>query len=218
MTNLVNEFDEKAKTWDDDPVKIERSKIVAHAILKEIGDGSNLKAFEYGCGTGLVSFFLQPHFKSILMADSSKGMLAVAAVKITAAAVKNMSLREVDLSQGNPINDRFDCIYTMLTLHHMQDIPGTLNHFYAMAQNEGYLFVIDLDREDGSFHGAGFRGHNGFNRESLQNDAAKAGFSDVAFRTVFSITKKKENGETVVYPLFMMCCRKRPLALASKPI
>lgn len=208
MTNIVNEFDEKAKTWDDDPAKIERSKTVAHAMFKEIGDGSDLKAFEYGCGTGLVSFFLQSHFKSILMADSSKGMLAVAAAKITKTGAKNMSVREVDLSHGNPINDRFDCIYTMLTLHHMRDISGTVDHFYAMTENEGYLFVIDLDCEDGSFHGTGFSGHNGFSREFLQRNVENAGFSDVVFRTVFSITKKKENGETGVYPLFLMCCRK----------
>ena len=72
---LMNDFEQKALGWDDDPSKVKRAKIIADEIKKNIMLSQNMVAFEYGCGTGLVSFNLQPLLKNIVLGDSSEGML-----------------------------------------------------------------------------------------------------------------------------------------------
>lgn len=82
-----------------------------------------------------------------------------------------------------------------------------LQDLYTLLEPGGYLCVADLDAEDGSFHGAGFDGHNGFERVQLGALAEKAGFSGVDFSTVFRMTRGSDDGVRD-YPIFMMCCRK----------
>ncbi len=78
MTN----FDERARDWDSDPKKVERARVVADAIRKTIPLSQEMKALEYGCGTGLLSFALQPDLGEITLADTSQGMLDVLREKI----------------------------------------------------------------------------------------------------------------------------------------
>ena len=78
-------FDARAATWDDDPLKVERANAIAAAIVREVPLVAGMRALEYGCGTGLLSFALRTHFADITMADVSDGMLAVANAKIDAA-------------------------------------------------------------------------------------------------------------------------------------
>src|ERR1041385_6452519 len=94
MTN----FDERAKDWDSDPAKVERARVVADAIRKAIPLSKEMKAFEYGCGTGLLSFALQSDLGQITLADTSQGMLDVLREKIANAGVSNMHPLRFDLT------------------------------------------------------------------------------------------------------------------------
>jgi predicted TPR repeat methyltransferase len=71
------DFDEKAGTWDSDPVKFARAYAVAEAIRNYVPISARSTGFEFGCGTGLLSFALLPYNKHIILADISAGMLAV---------------------------------------------------------------------------------------------------------------------------------------------
>lgn len=59
----MEDFDELALTWDNEPRRVERAKVVANDIIKAISNLDNMSGLEYGCGTGLLSFNLQPHLK-----------------------------------------------------------------------------------------------------------------------------------------------------------
>ena len=83
MTN----FDERAKDWDTDPMKVERAQSVADAIRRAVPLTADMSALEYGCGTGLLSFALQSHLGKITLADTSLGMLSVLTEKIAASGV-----------------------------------------------------------------------------------------------------------------------------------
>jgi hypothetical protein len=48
-------FDEQAATWDEDPAKVERSAVVAAAIIATVPLSSATRMLEYGAGTGLVT-------------------------------------------------------------------------------------------------------------------------------------------------------------------
>jgi ubiquinone/menaquinone biosynthesis C-methylase UbiE len=118
MTN----FDERAKDWDSDPDKVERARIVADAIRKAIPLSNNIKALEYGCGTGLLSFALQSNLGQITLADTSQGMLDVLLEKIANAEVTNMHPVQLDLETDVIPEERYDIIYSLMTMHHIHDV------------------------------------------------------------------------------------------------
>src|SRR5512136_605788 len=190
----MNEFDQKASQWDARPVRVERAQAVADGIKAAVPLSPRMTALEYGCGTGLLSFALQPQLGHITLADSSTGMLAVLREKIAAANIQNtctahnrlqysagMTLLQLDLSVDPLPAERYQLIYTLMTLHHIPDTDRMLHAFYQLLDAPGYLCVADLDKEDGTFHEEEFHGHLGFDRNELGERASQAGFQTINF-------------------------------------
>ena len=203
----MQEFDLKARDWDKDPAKIERARVVAEGIRQRVPLASPVSALEYGCGTGLLSFALQHHLARITLADSSDGMLTVLREKIAAAGIRNMTPLKLDLAVDPPPSERFQLVYTLMTLHHIPDTERILRAFHDLLEAAGTLCVVDLDREDGSFHGSGFVGHSGFDRGVLARQAVQSGFRNVTFSTVFELSKETASGMNT-FPLFLMVAEK----------
>lgn len=195
-------FDARAKTWDDDPLKRERADAVAAAIRRRIPLSPAWHGLEYGCGTGLLSFALRQDLGRITLADSSAGMLAVLAEKIAAAGFSHFQPLALDLTAGPLPAERYDLIYSLMTLHHVPDTGQLLRAFHGLLQPGGWLAIADLDTEDGSFHGEGFDGHNGFDRAALGAKLTAAGFSDVDFSTCYVMKKATDRGLRD-YPIFL---------------
>lgn len=205
----MTHFDERAKDWDSDPMKVERARVVADAIRAALPLSTDMTALEYGCGTGLLSFALQSDLGHITLADESQGMLDVLGEKIAAAGVTNMHPVRLDLSSGTLPAQRFDITYSLLVLHHVQDVPDMLTKFHAVLKADGILVVADLDKEDGTFHSTGISYfHDGFARDELQQMVEAAGFGEVKFSTGYVIRKKVGEGERE-YPVFLMVARKK---------
>lgn len=204
MTN----FDERAKDWDSDPNKVERARAVADAIRKTIPLSTNIKALEYGCGTGLLSFALQPYLGSITLADSSQGMLDVLSQKIADAGVTNMHPIRLDLATDPLPSERYHLTYSLMTLHHIDNTSNILAKFHAVLEPNGNLLVADLDNEDGSFHTDGTTDvHKGFERGELRKLVEAAGFKNITYSTAYEI-KKKIDGEEKIFPVFLMSAQK----------
>ncbi len=200
-------FDSKAREWDENPVFVERGLKIAEAIRKAVPVHRHMNVLDYGCGTGLLSFPLKDELGTILLADSSDGMLAVVAEKIAAQRVSNMTPMKLDLMAEAPPAQRFDLIYTSMTLHHVPDTDAILRIFHDLLNPGGTLCIADLDKEDGSFHGPEVDVHHGFDRADLSRRAGWAGFNDMHFQTVFNITKEYPGG-TRDYPVFLMTARR----------
>lgn len=203
----ASHFDSKARSWDDNPVFQERGLKIAEAVRKAVPLRADMNALDYGCGTGLLSFPLKDELGSILMADSSSGMLDVVAEKITAQGVTNMTPQKLDLLTDPAPAQTFDLIVTAMTLHHVPDTEHILRIFHDLLKPGGYLCIADLDQEDGSFHGPEVDVHHGFDQADLRQRAAQAGFADIQFQTVFTITKERETGARD-YPVFLMTARR----------
>ena len=204
MTN----FDERAKDWDSDPKKVERARAVAQAIRKAIPLSNEMKALEYGCGTGLLSFALQSDLGQITLADTSQGMLDVLSGKIASADVTNMHPVRLDLASDPLPDEKYDLTYSLMTLHHIHNADDMLVKFRDLLVPNGYLLVADLDKEDGSFHTDGTTDvHLGFDRHELQATAESIGFSKVEFSTAYEI-KKKIGNEEKTFPVFLMTAQK----------
>ena len=199
----MSEFDEKARTWDAEPERVIRAQVVADAIRERLSIDANTRVLDYGCGTGLLGFALLPHVGHVTFADDSEGMLEIVQEKITAAAAENTEALLLDLTTDPPPADRFDLVVTLMTLHHIEDTDMILRRFQTMCAGGGTLCVVDLDRENGSFHGSGFTGHHGFDRENIVGAARRAGFHPVTIETVHTMTRETENG-LEQYPLFLL--------------
>lgn len=201
-------FDSQARQWDDSPLFRERGLKIADAVRQAVPLNRDMTALDYGCGTGLLAFPLKDALGTILMADSSAGMLEVVNEKIAAQGVRNMTTLQLDLLADPVPTQRFDLIVTAMTLHHVPDTDRILSLFHELLKPGGYLCIADLDQEDGSFHGPEVDVHHGFDRANLGRRAAQAGFAEVQFQTVFSIAKERDSG-TQDYPVFLLTARRQ---------
>ncbi len=196
-------FDSKARQWDSNPVFVERAEKIAAAIRAEVALNTGMSALDYGCGSGLLSFPLKDELGQITCKDTSAGMLNVLREKIADQGVTNMTVRQTDLTADTMPDERYDLIYSSMTLHHIPDTAKILSVFHALLRPGGHLCIADLDQEDGSFHGIEIDVHHGFDRTALKALARAAGFVEVRFRTVFEIVKQQETGERA-FPVFLM--------------
>jgi ubiquinone/menaquinone biosynthesis C-methylase UbiE len=198
----VTDFDASAKTWDD-PQKIERAEAVAGAIRRSVPLAPSMRALEYGAGTGLLSFSLRDALGPITLADPSAGMREVAAGKIEAAGAADMRVVDLDFVRDPLPAERYELIFSLMTLHHVPDVPKVLAAFHALLGGGGWLAVADLDGEDGSFHGEGADVHHGFERGAFRRMLEGAGFADVEISDCYEMSKGDRT-----YSMFLACARK----------
>ncbi|MFP4662463.1 MAG: class I SAM-dependent methyltransferase [Halanaerobiales bacterium] len=203
----MSEFDDKAENWDENPERRERARKVAEGILNEIEVTPDMKAFEYGCGTGLLSFQLHEFFKKIVLADSSHGMLKVLRDKLAECDIENMEPRYLDLTYDPIPSEKFNIIYTLMTLHHIAELDKVITEFYNMLEKHGYLCIADLVEEDGSFHGDQFLGHNGFARKELEELLVNKSFKIVNYQIIYE-RKKMIDDKEKTFPVFLLIAQK----------
>ena len=201
-TNDLAGVDARARTWDD-AGKIRRAEAVAAAIRRAVPLRRDMRALEYGAGTGLLSFCLRENLGSITLADVSPGMLEVAAEKIATAKATDMRVLDLDLVRDPVPAERYDLIFSLMTLHHVPDVPRVLAAFHDMLNAGGWLCIADLDAEDGSFHGEGVDVHHGFERGALQTALMNAQFTKPRIDDCFEVDKGDRR-----YPIFLASARK----------
>ncbi len=193
----MSEFDARAGTWDQDPAKVARALTVGRAIAEAV-PLVGLRVLEYGCGTGLLGFALQPQVAWVTLADTSEGMLAVLRAKIAAAGAGNMTPVRLDLLAEALPEARHDLVCSLMTLHHIPDTPGILRRFHEVLAPGGWVALADLEAEDGSFHGPEANVHRGFDREALRLQLTQAGFNAIQIETVCEVTRDGRH-----YPVFL---------------
>lgn len=196
-------FDERAATWDEDPTKVERAAAVADAIVATVPlDPATRGRVEYGAGTGLVTQALQDHVGPVTLADASEGMRSAMLAKIDAGTLTAARIWALDLATDPPPHEQFDLIVTVMVLHHIVDLTPVLAGFAALLAPGGHLCIVDLDHEDGSFHGEGFAGHHGFERSELADQLVAAGFGEPAFQDCYEMVR-----DGVPYATFLAVTR-----------
>ena len=198
------DFNTQALTWDNEK-RIKRAKVIAEQIAQIIPLKSHYSALEFGCGTGLISFNLFDKLKNITCIDTAKGMIDVLNSKIELFQVNNMVAYQYDINNESLLLQRFDLIFTSMALHHITDCETTLAKLYRLLKKDGYLCIVELDEEDGSFHKAekDFKGRNGFNQKELRKNLERIGLEELESYT-FLKDKKVIDEVAVNYSLFIM--------------
>ncbi|HCB69772.1 MAG TPA: class I SAM-dependent methyltransferase [Persephonella sp.] len=207
MMDIGKRFDQVANRYDT-PDKFERSKIFVENILSQIPVKNDFKVLDVGAGTGTVDILLSPYVKEIHAYDLSEGMLSVFSEKIRREGIKNIKIFREDILNKDGDHTDFDLVITSMTLHHIEDTYKAVKKLSDFLKVGGYLVVVDLEKEDGTFHSDNTDvKHFGFDREEIESMFRSAGLQDINVQTVFTIDKERE-GKIRKYPVFMAYGRK----------
>lgn len=185
-------FDEEAATWDDDPGHEERQQAVARSIRAAVDLSPGMRAVDVGGGTGRLSILLADRVGSVVVTDPSAGMVRVAGERIAEAGLGDrLSAVRADLTTDRLDGD-FDVAWSSMALHHVPDLDALLRSVAELLVVGGRIAVADLDADpDGAFHAekVDFDGHDGFDRDQLADQLARAGFADIKFTDATTILK-----------------------------
>jgi ubiquinone/menaquinone biosynthesis C-methylase UbiE len=202
-------FDTEAATWDENPRRVKVANDIADAISCESILTSDMDVLEFGCGTGLLTLRLRPLVHSVTGVDSSQGMLSVIRAKIEAQHLSNIKALYLDLEKGDVLEGRYDVVVCSMTLHHVKEIKPLLDQFYRVIAPNGYLCIADLDPDDGHFHGDNDTVfHHGFDRATMRQEFAEAGFGEVQDRSAAEVAKPIAGGGMRSFSVFLMTGRK----------
>lgn len=202
--NNLNKFDRLASTWDDKPSRVAMAKRFGEAISESLELKSDFKLVDYGCGTGNCAIFLSESVGRVTGVDVSAPMLERFREKTKDFGDKFelvcANLQDEHINFNNP-----DVIISTMAFHHLDHPQSIAKHFFEELKSGGYVALIDLDSEDGSFHDDGNEGvkHFGFCREFFKDMLEKSGFTDIKDKTVHTIRKNDKE-----YSIFLITAKK----------
>jgi SAM-dependent methyltransferase len=104
------------------------------------------EALEVGCGAGAFSRRLAERSERVLALDLSPNMVALARER--SAGFPNIDYRVADVLKAELPSERFDCVATVATLHHLP-AAGALSKLKGSLKKGGVLLVLDLFQEEG---------------------------------------------------------------------
>jgi ubiquinone/menaquinone biosynthesis C-methylase UbiE len=206
---MANHFDQKAQEFDNNPIIQEMGKIFARTLRQRVELSSESRLLDFGCGTGQIGLQLSPLVGSLVMVDSSQGMLARVREKVDQTNQTNVVVMSVEQHTALQPSPLYDCIYTNMVLHHIADIPGFARQMHGQLRTGGTLCIGDLYKEEGTFHGENpdVR-HFGFEPAELSHTLESCGFSIATCECYHSIKKPDAAGVMREYPLFFLAARR----------
>ena len=200
----MNRFDLLARSWDEKPRRVENARKIGEAILRKIPISKSWKVLDFGAGSGLLTFFLQPYVGQIDAVDNSKGMVEVLKEKISKSGVKNINPIWGDIERLKLQEENYDLIVSSMTLHHIKEPLKLFKKLKRYLKSGGFIAIADLQKEDGTFHETNEDVyHFGFTEEELRNFLHFAGFEVLSVETV-NVIKKNEKE----YPVLLAIGRK----------
>jgi ubiquinone/menaquinone biosynthesis C-methylase UbiE len=199
----MSTFDQKAQAWDT-PERRDRARAIADIIRAHVPLSRSMRAIDIGAGTGLLGLALAADVGSMVLAEPSEGMLAVAREKLAADGPGNVTAIPFDIQAAPTGGASFDLAVSLLVLHHVEDTTIALRAISELLAPGGRIALLDLDAEDGTFHDdpEGIH-HHGFDQAALRTTAASVGFRDVETRIVSEIDRDGR-----MYPLFLLTARR----------
>jgi ubiquinone/menaquinone biosynthesis C-methylase UbiE len=201
---MIDEFKEKSKVWDSNPVIVGMSEVFSAEIRKNIKLTGDTKVLEFGCGTGLVGLSLAPEVRSIVMVDKSAAMLSVLREKVSAFDFRNVEIIEGEIDQAGIEKSSMEVIFSFMAFHHIDDISAVLRIFRSILKKDGCVILGDLCKEDGGFHGTGMVPHNGFGPEEIRDLFVSNGFKVNKLYPFNTVKKPDPQGNLRSYDQFIL--------------
>jgi ubiquinone/menaquinone biosynthesis C-methylase UbiE len=192
----VTHFNNLANEWDS-PEKVKLMHGLAINATKSLNLKPGLKIMDFGCGTGLFGLEFLEFASELVGVDTSEGML-----KVMQQKTSNLHhVRTININLENEeLDEKFDLIISSMAFHHLEDPAKMISKMHTMLTEKGRLVIVDLDKEDGTFHpdneGMGVK-HFGFSKDELLKWAKD--YSDTHHEIIYKVEKNEQ-----VYPQFML--------------
>ncbi|KAF1944737.1 S-adenosyl-L-methionine-dependent methyltransferase [Clathrospora elynae] len=215
-------FSEEALSWDSNKRHGESTQKAFEAIQQyvpafEDGRNKELDVLEIGCGTGLVSFMLAPHVRSLIGVDTADGMISAFSAKLSAIDKPNLcavnhlltnadspqlqgtaALLATQRGEESAPPYRFDLVVSHLTLHHIPSLPQILATLHACLKPGGVVALTDYEDfgpEAVQFHPIRKRPgveRHGIKRDEMEELLLGTGFNEVRTEKAFVLRKEVE--------------------------
>ncbi|KAH8702737.1 S-adenosyl-L-methionine-dependent methyltransferase [Phaeosphaeriaceae sp. PMI808] len=231
-------FTKEAAEWDANTKHVESTSKAFAAVQEYVpafkyGSSKDIDVLEIGCGTGLLSFQIAPHVRSLVGVDTADGMIAAFDTKLSALQNPNLTalnhlLLDADsaelqractslLGDAAQTPHRFDLVVSHLTLHHIADMAGLFATLFACLKPGGMVALTDYEdfgKEAIRFHPGSKRAgveRHGIRKEEARRMLVDAGFEDARVEVAFVLGKvvdEEEGMEKVVGEMefpFLMC-------------
>ena len=111
-------------------------------VLRSVPPGSR-RALDVGCGTGLLARRLAEHCEEVVAIDADNS--AVSRARTASLTNSGITFIEGDVMTHPFLNDSFDFITVVATLHHLPLGPA-INRFQNLLRVGGVLVVVGLYR------------------------------------------------------------------------
>ena len=209
MNKITNNFDDRAKTWDENPVRVKLAKDIAAVIKNSVPLSKKDDVLDFGCGSGLVTLEIAPLVNTIIGCDNSQGMIDVLESKIDTHVISNVKTELIDVEQGGVLDGKYSVVVSAMALHHIKNTQPLLEQFYNVLFSGGYIAIADLEAEDGQFHENNLGVHHlGFDMDKLKGNFAKAGFIQIKTYLATQITKPIADGSLRTFNVFLIVAQK----------
>jgi tRNA (cmo5U34)-methyltransferase len=205
---MENRFDNIAKDWDKNQIHLQRTEAIAKELIKRCVLNPQMKAMEFGAGTGLLSFALKDYFSEITLMDSSVEMINTTKSKLAESKITHLHPVFFDLEKNDYKEKTFDCIFSQMALHHVNDIEKILLKFHHLLNADSQIAIADLYTEDGTFHDADFTGHFGFDPDNMVSLMEKTGFQKIELQPCFIIKRPDDSGTEKEFPVFLLIAKR----------
>lgn len=236
-------FNKEAAEWDSNEKHIESAQKAFEAIkrtvpaffadgtsksmsltvgrLQDLTEAPDLDVLEIGCGTGLLSFLVAPHVRSLVGVDTSDGMIDAFTKKVAGLsdpdhanlAAVNVLVEEADdvhlqgaaaalaTRRGESGHDtpyRFDLVISHLTLHHIPNMANIMATLYQCLKPGGRIALTDYEDfgpDAVPFHPVSKREgveRHGIKRSEIEEIIDGTGFNEVRVETAYVLRKEVE--------------------------
>jgi tRNA (cmo5U34)-methyltransferase len=201
-------FDRVAAEYDSVPHRVALARGVAAAIRQAVPLRADMRAMDFGAGTGLLTLGLLPYVSQITAVDTSPEMIRVLQQKLDAQQITNARTLLCDVATGALPVAEFDLVVSSMVLHHIPNVPQALRRLRPCLRPGGWIALADLDSEDGTFHPdpSGVF-HHGFARSEVCRWLQQAGFTETSSCDAHQMARPSTNGEIRQYPVFLVTAR-----------
>lgn len=198
---MQDNFKEKSEGWDSGSIRVQGALKIAEAIASEIELCSEMEILDFGVGTGLLGFEIAKSVKKVYGVDTSESMIEKLKEKNTPKLHIETYCQDII---KEPLDKSFDGIVSSMTLHHIEDLKAFFETIHKNIKEGGFIAIADLETEDGTFHSdnTGVY-HFGFDEVDLKEAAKGAGFVNVKFENINTISKPDKD-----YGIFLLTARR----------
>lgn len=145
MTTITPGY-QSVKFWDRIAERYSKQPVANEAVYQKKLEmtrayfRSDMRLFEFGCGTGSTALVHAPHVQHIRAIDVSSNMLDIARAKASAAGIDNVEFVRATIDEIEPEAGAYDMVLGLSILHLLEDKEAALAKVHTMLKPGG-IFV-----------------------------------------------------------------------------